>query len=234
MRNQIEFKVYGKYALFSDPLTRVGGEKFSYQIPTYQALVGICESIYWKPTFYWIIDSVRIIHPIKMQSKGMRPLVYGGNPPNTLSFYTYLVDVEYEVRAHFSWNLNRQDLIQDRNEHKHHNVAKRMVDRGGRRDIFLGTRECQAYVEPVEYGKKESYYEKESEVKFDLRYHSFVYPSESGENKLYAIFHSPIMRRGEVIFNENHSKLPRRFVKDMDNEMIETTGYSEFDGGGGI
>ena len=76
MRNQIEFKVYGKYALFSDPLTRVGGEKFSYQIPTYQALVGVCESIYWKPTLYWVIDSVRIINPIKMEPKGIRPLVY--------------------------------------------------------------------------------------------------------------------------------------------------------------
>ena len=38
MRNQVEFKVYGKYALFTDPITRVGGEKFTYQIPTYQAL----------------------------------------------------------------------------------------------------------------------------------------------------------------------------------------------------
>ena len=35
IRNQIEFKVYGKYALFSDPITRVGGEKLSYPIPTY-------------------------------------------------------------------------------------------------------------------------------------------------------------------------------------------------------
>ena len=234
MRNQIEFKVYGKYALFSDPLTRVGGEKFSYQIPTYQALVGVCESIYWKPTFYWVIDSVRIINPIKMESKGIRPLVYSGNPKNTLSFYTYLVDVEYEVRAHFEWNLNREDLAKDRNENKHHNVAKRMVDRGGRRDVFLGTRECQAYVEPVEYGKKESYYANVSEVNFDLRYHSFLYPSESGEDKLYALFHSPIMVKGEVTFETERSKLISRFVKDMENENIMTSGLNEFNGGGGI
>ena len=31
-RNSIEFKVRGRYALFSDPVTRVGGEKFSYQV----------------------------------------------------------------------------------------------------------------------------------------------------------------------------------------------------------
>ena len=35
--NIVEFKVYGKYALFTDPITKIGGEKFSYQIPTYQA-----------------------------------------------------------------------------------------------------------------------------------------------------------------------------------------------------
>lgn len=48
MRNQIEFVVYGKYGLFTDPVTKIGGEKFTYQIPTYQALKGIVESIYWK------------------------------------------------------------------------------------------------------------------------------------------------------------------------------------------
>jgi CRISPR-associated Cas5-like protein len=48
--NIVEFKVSGRYALFSDPINRIGGEKFSYQVPTYQALKGILESVYWKPT----------------------------------------------------------------------------------------------------------------------------------------------------------------------------------------
>ena len=45
-RNTIEYTVAGYYALFSDPVTRVGGEKSSYHIPTYEALKGITESIY--------------------------------------------------------------------------------------------------------------------------------------------------------------------------------------------
>src|SRR5690606_25517360 len=93
--NRISFKLYGKYALFSDPLTRIGGEKFSYQIPTYQSLKGIVESIYWKPTFIWYIDRVRVMKPIRTQSQGIRPIEYGGG--NTLSIYTYLRDVEYQV-----------------------------------------------------------------------------------------------------------------------------------------
>ena len=44
-RNSIEYEVSGRYALFSEAATRVGGEKFSYQVPTYQALKGITESI---------------------------------------------------------------------------------------------------------------------------------------------------------------------------------------------
>lgn len=48
--NIVEFQVSGDYALFSDPLTRVGGEKFSYQVPTYESLKGIMASVYWKPT----------------------------------------------------------------------------------------------------------------------------------------------------------------------------------------
>ena len=46
-RNTIEFQVSGDYALFSDPVTRVGGEKSSYHLPTYEALKGIVHSVYW-------------------------------------------------------------------------------------------------------------------------------------------------------------------------------------------
>ena len=76
MRNSIEYKVSGKYALFSDIVTRIGGEKMSYPIPTYQALKGITESIYWKPTIIWYIDEVRVLNPIRMDSKGIRLMKY--------------------------------------------------------------------------------------------------------------------------------------------------------------
>ena len=139
--NSIEFKVYGKKALFSEPITRTGGEKSTYLVPTYQALKGITESIYWKPTFIWYIDKVRVMKRIRTEAQGVRPLDYSGG--NTLSIYTYLKDVEYHVKAHFEWNENRPNLKEDRIENKHFFIAKRMLERGGRRDIFLGSRECQ-------------------------------------------------------------------------------------------
>ena len=150
-RNSVEFEVTGDYGLFADPVTRVGGEKFTYQVPTYEALKGILQSVYWKPTLIWIIDKVRIMNPIQTETKGVRPIKYY-NDKNDLSYYTYLKDCRYQVLAHFIWNENRPELEKDRNENKHHNIAKRMIERGGRRDIFLGTRECQGYVKPCVFG----------------------------------------------------------------------------------
>lgn len=78
MKSRIDFKVSGRFALFTDPLTKIGGEKCSYHIPTYEALKGIAKSIYWKPTFVWVIDNVRVMRRIRSQSKSMKPLVFSG------------------------------------------------------------------------------------------------------------------------------------------------------------
>jgi CRISPR-associated protein Cas5d len=197
-RNSIEFEVYGKYALFSDPITRVGGEKFSYQAPTYQALKGIVESIYWKPTIIWIIDAVRIMNKIQTEGKGIRPIKLSGG--NDLAYYTYLKDVKYQVLAHFEWNENRKNLEQDRNEHKHHNIARRMVEKGGRRDIFLGTRECQGYVEPCQFGDGEGFYDDYGELNFGFMFHGIDYPDEVGNDKLGVRFWECKMKDGIIVF----------------------------------
>ena len=76
--NSIEFVLRGRRALFTDPISRIGGEKFTYQVPTYQALKGILESIYWKPTLIWVVDQVRVIRPIRSESQAIRP--QGSNP----------------------------------------------------------------------------------------------------------------------------------------------------------
>lgn len=198
VRNQIEFVVYGDYALFTDPLMKIGGEKMTTQIPTYEAIKGIVESIYWKPSIHWIIDEIRVMNPIRMESKGVRPIEMNGG--NTLANYSYLRDVKYEVRAHFEFNKHRLDLQADFNEHKHHNIAKRCVKMGGRRDVFLGTRECQAYVEPVEYGKEEGFYDDRDEMHFGVMVHGINYPDETGKDMLETRLWMPVMKNGVIKF----------------------------------
>lgn len=199
MRNQIEFVVHGKYALFTDPVTRVGGEKFTYQIPTYQALKGIVESVYWKPTLTWYIDEVRVMNSIQTEVKGIRPIKYQ-NSDNDLMYYTYLRNPVYQVRAHFEFNKNRPELAYDRNEHKHHNIAKRAVKKGGRRDVFLGTRECQGYVEECTFGEGESFYDNYGEINFGPMFHGFTYPDEGDQQTLQARIWAPTMKNGVIRF----------------------------------
>lgn len=226
MKNQISFKVYGRYALFTDPVTKLGGEKCSYHLPTYEALKGIAKSVYWKPTFTWVIDRVRIIKRIRTESKNVKPLDFGGG--NTLAIYTYLSDVEYQVQAHFEWNPYRKDLTDDRNEGKHFNIAKRMIDKGGRRDVCLGARECQAYVEPCEFGEGDSFHDDSGEITYGLHFHGFDYPDETGVNELYTRFWHPKVHNGIINFPRPESTdLIRKFVRDMTPNPPKSVGFKE-------
>ena len=201
--NLVEFEVFGDYGLFTDPIFRVGGEKCTYQVPTYEALKGILSSVYWKPTIIWYIDAVRVMHQIQTEVKGTRPIRFndGGNE---LAYYTYLKNCRYQVRAHFEWNENRPELSGDRNENKHHEMAKRMICKGGRRDIFLGTRECQGYVEPCTFGAGEGFYDTLPELSFGLMYHGITYADESyspeTRDAMTARFWYPAMKQGIITF----------------------------------
>lgn len=219
-RNSIEFKVYARHALFTDPLTKIGGEKCSYHIPTYEALKGIAKSIYWKPTLIWVIDEVRVMKRIRTQTKGTKPLDYGGG--NTLAIYTFLADVEYQVRAHFEWNMHRPELEDDRIERKHQTIVQRMLERGGRQDIFLGTRDCQGYVEPCVYGAEASPYDGEGELAFGLVFHGFDYPDETGDKKLHARFWRPTMIDGRIRFDRPEDCTVRKFVREMGTKKFGT------------
>lgn len=236
-RNTIEFQVYGNYAMFSDPVTRQGGEKISYHIPTYEAMRGITESIYWKPTIKWEIEAVRVMEAIQTETKGMRPILYNGG--SDLSYYTYLKKVRYQVRAHFVFNMNHPELEGDRNENKHHNIAERMVKRGGRRDIFLGTRECQAFVEPCVFGEGESFYDMmPGDVEYGFMYHGITYPEDAvlpeEQGKMTVRFWKPVMKKGGYIefvkpedcpYKRTIKKLPKKiFGKDNFSGLQEFSG----------
>lgn len=212
-KNSIQFKVWGRYALFTDPITKLGGERCSYHIPTYEALKGVVKSIYWKPTIIWYIDKVRVMKPVRTQTKGTKPLKMSGG--NDLAIYTYLVEVEYQVLAHFGWNLHRPELSKDRIDGKHFQIAQRMLERGGRQDIFLGTRDCQGYVEPCIFGEEAGAYDDVDQVSYGLMFHGFDYPDETGKNELITRLWRPVMRKGIIEFDQPEKCPVRKFVRLM-------------------
>lgn len=226
-KNSITYEVWGKYALFTDPITRVGGEKCSYHIPTYEAIKGITESIYWKPSFTWVVDKVRILNPIRTEAKNMKPINMSGG--NTLATYTYLADVRYEVLAHFEWNLQRKDLKHDRVDGKHWDIAKRMLGKGGRRDIFLGTRECQGYVQPCEFGSSDKGHQQAGDLSYGLMFHGFDYPDTTGENELQARFWHATVNSDSIINypRPDDESLIRRFIRKMNANPPKSVGFNE-------
>lgn len=213
MKNSITFKLNGKYALFSDAVTKIGGEKFSYQIPTYEAIKGVLKSIYFKPTLIWHVDKIRVMKQIRTQTKGTKPLEWNGG--NTLAIYTFLHEVEYHVQAHFEWNKHRPELAHDRIDGKHFSMMHRALEKGGRQDIFLGTRDCQGYVEPCDFNEGKGDYDNVDELSFGLMFHGFDYPDETGIDELHGRFWHATMKKGIIEFPRPSECTSRRFIRKM-------------------
>ena len=214
MKNSISFRLWGKNALFTDPITKIGGEKCSYHIPTYEAIKGVLKSIYWKPTFVWYVDRVRVLRPLRTQSRGMKPVRWE-SAGNELAIYTYLCDVEYQVEAHFEWNQFRPALTEDRIDGKHFTIARRMLEKGGRQDVFLGVRDCQGYVEPCNFGQGVGVYDDIDELGFGLMFHGFDYPDETGIKEFRARLWNPVMKKGVLSFPRPEECTVTRYIRDM-------------------
>jgi CRISPR-associated protein Cas5d len=137
---------------------------------------------------------------------------------NDLAYYTYLRNVEYQVLAHFEWNEYRPDLAKDRDEHKHHSIAKRCVGQGGRRDVFLGTRECQAYAEPCAFGEGNGAYDGLPQIDFGIMFHGFDYPDETGKSELGARLWRQTMTKGVIEFPMPAEIETRRVVREYGKE----------------
>lgn len=104
-------------------IMRLGGEKCSYQVPTYEALKGILSSVYWKPTFIWRILDVRVMNPIQTEVKGIRPIKYSGG--NDLAYYTYLKSCPVSGAGPASTGTTTaRSCAATRNENKHHCIAR--------------------------------------------------------------------------------------------------------------
>lgn len=196
-------RIQGDRALFTNPITKGGGEKYSYPIPTKQALEGIVDNVYRKPTFTNVVDEVKIIKPIQTEVHGSRALL--SNYKADLNYISYLSNVEYLIKFHFEWNMTRGDLAEDRKLIKHEEIMERSLELGGRRDSFLGTRECVGYIETIsqdEYDNAETYFDNET-IDFGIMFHSYSYPKNKSM-PLVAHYTNTIMKNGTVTFKSKN------------------------------
>ena len=82
------YRVFGPYAIWTTPASKGGGEKFTYSVPTKQALTGITDMIYWKPVLENCVEEVKVMNRIQTQTMGVRALL--NNSKSDLYSCTYL------------------------------------------------------------------------------------------------------------------------------------------------
>ncbi len=192
-KNIVQFELSGRYALFTDPITKSGGEKCSLLVPTYGALKGAADRIYSSREFQWVIDAVRILNPIVTESMTLTRLNYFDTGKD-ISVYTYLRDVRYKVLAH----MQLSDNADEADEHRLYSIARRMLKKGGRRQVYLGTASCPASVTPCRFNEGSGCYDDISEC-FGLMHHSFTYPTEQSPSLTANMFYCK-MDNGIITF----------------------------------
>lgn len=141
----IRLEVWGDYALFTRPETKV--ERVSYDIITPSAARGLLESIYWHPGLKWIIDRIHVCAPIRftnirrnevkavISSRSVKTVMDRGK--GTLYLNTkqeiqqraamVLRGVRYVIEAHFEMTDN---AAESDNPGKFQDIIRRRIEKG--------------------------------------------------------------------------------------------------------
>ena len=168
----VKMKVWGDYALFTRPETKV--ERVSYEVPTPSAARGILEAVFFHPGLRWHIDRIYILKPIrftnlrrnevesKLLGSSARSAMQGSEKPLYIATpqdiqqraSLMLRDVSYVIEAHFDMTdkANPSD-----NPGKFQDIVKRRLSKGqAYAQPYLGCRECTAHFGLWEGGEIET------------------------------------------------------------------------------
>ena len=112
-----------------------------------------------------------------------------------------------------------------------------MIAKGGRIDVFLGCRECQAYVEPCVFGEGESKYDSTPELSFGIMYHGITYADEAysddTKGKLTINLWNCTMKNGVIKFISPNDCIHRTnremTMKIFDTQLNNFSGLCEFE-----
>lgn len=147
--------VKGDRALFTRPEFSV--ERYTYDFITPSACKGLLKSVYWKPQMEYIINSIKVINPIKYVSIMRNELSnkLNINKCNSIDisnlanrqqrFSTILKDVEYVI----DFDIILIEPESERNTlGKHYHILKDRIDREQfYRVPCLGLKEFDAWIE---------------------------------------------------------------------------------------
>lgn len=156
MNKEIVLEVWGDFACFTDPASKV--ERRSYPVPTPSAVRGILAAIYSKPPeFYWQVTRIEVLHPIRYISfkrnevkSTVKDTPIYADEDRTQRQTQALRDVRYRITAEICPRPNFQGRV----EQLYAQAMRRI--RGGKTfyQPSLGLREFVAYFEESD-GKRQ-------------------------------------------------------------------------------
>lgn len=172
----IKLEVWGDYACFSRPELKV--ERYSYDVMTPSAAVGLLQAVFWHPGLYYVIDRIYVLNPIRFTSvrrNEVKSVLSGSSVKTAIkkcdltNLYlntkeeivqrsaTVLQDVHYVIEAHF-------DMGPEANETDNPGKFQEILTRRARKGQcfhtpYLGTREFPARFQLWEGGVPVTAYE---------------------------------------------------------------------------
>lgn len=168
----VKMEVWGDYALFTRPETKV--ERVSYDVPTPSAARGMLESAFFHPGMRYIVDKIYVMNPIrftnlrrnevksKLSAANARAAIQGSAKPLYIATSQdiqqrasmMLRDVHYVIEAHFDMT---QRANPSDNPGKFQDIIKRRLRKGqAYSQPYLGCRECTAHYRLWEGGEIET------------------------------------------------------------------------------
>ena len=211
MPKGIKVRLWGNYALFSRPETKV--ERYSYDVITPSAARGILDAVYFHPGMRWVIDQIYVMKPIRftsvrrneVKSKVLASNILQAYNGSDKSFYisakddivqrasVILCDVEYIVSAHFEMTDRAHESD---NPGKFLDITLRRLKSGGCYHMpYFGTREFPANFALYEGEDIETAYEDVEEKDLGLMLYDMDYTADDGPQPM---FFRAIMKRGVI------------------------------------
>ena len=205
----VKVKVWGDYALFTRPETKV--ERCSYDVMTPSAARGILEAIYWHPGMKWVIDKIYVKNPIRFTSVRRNEVKSKVSKSNALKAYNgddrslyisakedivqraslILCDVCYVIEAHFEMTdrANESD-----NPGKFKDIIMRRLRRGECHHMpCFGCREFPAHFCLCEEDEITTVYSEVPEKDLGLMLYDMDY---SNLDNIQPIFFRAVMKKG--------------------------------------
>lgn len=214
---QISFLVKAGKAMFTDPLNRISAEKISYPVPTYSALQGLMRHIYSSPCIVWVIDSVRVLKPIRYIGYAISDPYR--NKKGDRATYQYLLNPEYIITAHYVFDYSRPELSDGWTYAWHDRMIKKAMEQGGRFNLCLGCSECPALIYDMSEEMMAGYYDDEGRRDLGLMFHSYREASKNDPYR-YAYYDQYIMENGCIWYNsQRECQICRRLFKEQVYEL---------------